>query len=57
MEEDATIFKDILQPLIVDHVAQGLKKQRIQDQRRWAGSDDDEELPDRVFVPRSRFCT
>jgi hypothetical protein len=31
MEEDATIFKDILQPLIVDHVTQGLKKQRIQD--------------------------
>jgi hypothetical protein len=57
MEEDATIFKDILQPLIVDHVAQGLKKQRIQDQQRRARSDDDEELPDRVFVPRSRFCT
>jgi hypothetical protein len=55
MEEDATIFKDILQPFIVDHVAQGLKKQRIQDQRRRAGSDDDEELLNRVFVPRSIF--
>jgi hypothetical protein len=29
MEEDPTIFNDILQPLIVDPVAEGLKKQRI----------------------------
>jgi hypothetical protein len=57
MEEDPTIFKVILQPLIVDTVAEGLKKQRIQDLRRGAGSDDEEDLPDRVFVPRSRFCT
>jgi hypothetical protein len=57
MEEDPTIFKDILQPLIVNPIVEGLKKQRIQDQRRGAGSDDEEELPDRVFVPQSKFCT
>jgi hypothetical protein len=57
MEEDPTIFKAILQPLIVDPVAEGLKKQRIQDLRRGASSDDEDDLPNRVFVPRSRFCT
>jgi hypothetical protein len=31
MAEDPTIFKDILQPLIVDPVVEGLKKQQIQD--------------------------
>jgi hypothetical protein len=57
MEEDPTIFKAILQPLIVDLVAEGLKKQRIQDLRCGASSDDEDDLPNRVFVPRSRFCT
>jgi hypothetical protein len=57
MEEDPTIFKAILQPLIVDPIAEGLKKQRIQDLQRGVGSDDEDDLLDRVFEPRSRFCT
>jgi hypothetical protein len=57
MEEDPTIFKDILQPLMVDPIVEGLKKQQIQLQQRGAGSDDEEEFSDHVFVPRSRFYT
>jgi hypothetical protein len=55
MEENEEIFKAILEPLIVDIVTEGFKKQRIN------GDDaiDDvevEELPDPVFTPLNRYC-
>jgi hypothetical protein len=55
MEGDEEIFKAILEPLIVDTVTEGLKKQQID------GDDavDDvevEELPDPVFTPLNRYC-
>jgi hypothetical protein len=54
MEGDEEIFKAILEPLIVDTVIEGFKKQRID------GDDavDDvevEELPDPIFNPLNRY--
>ena len=42
IEEDVAIFKDILQSLIVDPIAEGLKKQRISDPQCGAGSNNEE---------------
>jgi hypothetical protein len=55
MEGDKEIFKAIIEPLIVDTVTEGFKKQRLN------GDDaaDDvelEELPDPVFTPLNRYC-
>jgi hypothetical protein len=52
---DNKIFKAILEPLIVDTVTEGFKKQRLD------GDDavDDvevEELPDLVITPLNRYC-
>jgi hypothetical protein len=55
MEGDKEIFKAIIEPLIVDTVTEGFKKQRLD------GDDavDDvelEELPDPVIQPLNRYC-
>jgi hypothetical protein len=51
MEGDEEIFKAILEPLIVDTVIEGFKKQRID------GDDAEvEELPDPIFIPLNRYC-
>jgi hypothetical protein len=55
MEGDEAIFKAILEPLIVDTITEGFKKQRID------GDDavDDvevEELPDPVITPLNQYC-
>jgi hypothetical protein len=55
MEGDEVIFKANLEPLIVDTVTEGLKKQRI----HGVDAVDDvevEELPDPVFTPLNRYC-
>jgi hypothetical protein len=55
MEGDKEIFKAILEPLIVDIVTKGFKKQ-------WLDADDAaddvevEELPDPVITPFNRYC-
>ena len=59
MEGDKEIFKAILEPLSVDSVIEGLKKQRLDGVE---GADDDalleelEEHPDRVYVPLDQYC-
>jgi hypothetical protein len=50
MEGDEVIFKAILEPLTVDTVTEGLKKQRI-DGVDIADDVEVEELPDPVFTP------
>jgi hypothetical protein len=51
MEGDEEIFKAILEPLIVDTLTEGFKKQRID------GDDAEvEELPDPIFIPLNRYC-
>jgi hypothetical protein len=55
MEGDEEIFKAILEPLIVDTVTEGFKKQRI-DVVDVADDVDLEELPDPVFIPLNRYC-
>jgi hypothetical protein len=55
MEGDEVIFKAILEPLIVDTVTEGLKKQRI-DGVDAADDVEVEELPDPVFTPLNRYC-
>jgi hypothetical protein len=55
MEEEEEIFKAILEPLIVDTVTEGFKKQRID----GVDAVDDvevEELPDPVFIPLNQYC-
>jgi hypothetical protein len=55
MEGDKEIFKAILEPLIVDTVTEGFKKQRLD----VIDTDDDvdlEELPDAVIKPLNRYC-
>jgi hypothetical protein len=55
MEGDKEIFKAILEPLIVDLVSEGLKKQRLQ----GTSTADDvelEELPVLVIQPLNRYC-
>jgi hypothetical protein len=55
MEGDEEIFKAILEPLIVDTVIEGFKKQRI-DGVDAADDVDLEELPDPVFTLLNRYC-
>jgi hypothetical protein len=55
MEGDEVIFKAILEPLIVDTVTEGFKKQRI-DGVDAADDVEVEELPDPVFTPLNRYC-
>jgi hypothetical protein len=55
MEGNKEIFKAILEPLIVDPVTEGFKKQRLD----ATGIVDDvelEELPDPIIVPLNRYC-
>jgi hypothetical protein len=55
MEGDKEIFKAILEPLIVDPVSKGLKKQRL----RGTSTADDvelEELPDPVIQLLNQYC-
>jgi hypothetical protein len=54
MEGDEEIFKAILEPLIVDTVTEGFKKQRI-DGVDATNDIDLEELPDPVFTPLNRY--
>jgi hypothetical protein len=55
MEGDKEIFKAILEPLIVDIVTEGFKKQRL-DGIDAADDVDLEELPDAVIKPLNRYC-
>jgi hypothetical protein len=55
MEGDEVIFKAILEPLIVDTVTKGFKKQRI-DGVDAADDVEVEELPDPIFTPLNRYC-
>jgi hypothetical protein len=52
---DKEIFKAILEPLIVDTVTEGFKKQRL-DGPDAADDEELEELPDPVFTPLNRYC-
>jgi hypothetical protein len=54
-EGDKEIFKAILEPLIVDTVTEGLKKQRL-DGVDAADDVDLEEFPDAVIQPLNRYC-
>jgi hypothetical protein len=54
MEGDEEIFKAILEPLIVDLVTKGFKKQRI-DGVDAADDVEVEELLDSVFIPLNRY--
>jgi hypothetical protein len=58
MEGDKEIFKAILEPLIVDTVTEGFKKQRLDGPN--AVDDEEleelEELPDLIFTPLNRYC-
>jgi hypothetical protein len=55
MEGDKEIFKAILEPLIVDIVTEGFKKQRL-DGIDAVDDVDLEELPDVVIKPLNRYC-
>jgi hypothetical protein len=55
MEGDEEIFKAILEPLIVDTVTEGFKKQQI-DGVDTADDVKVEELLDPVFTPLNRYC-
>jgi hypothetical protein len=54
MERDKKIFKAILEPLIVDTVTEGFKKQRL-DGIDTSDDVDLEELPDAVIKPLNRY--
>jgi hypothetical protein len=55
MEGDEVIFKAIFEPLIVDTVTKGFKKQRI-DSVDAADDVEVQELLDPVFTPLNRYC-
>jgi hypothetical protein len=55
MEGDKEIFKAILEPLIVDTITKGFKKQRL-DGDDAADDVEVEELPDPVITPLNRYC-
>jgi hypothetical protein len=55
LEGDKEIFKAILEPLIVDPVSEGLKRQRVE----ATSTTDDlevEEYPDTLITPLNRYC-
>jgi hypothetical protein len=54
MEGDKEIFKAILEPLIVDTVTEGFKKQQL-DAIDAADGVELEELPDAVIQPLNRY--
>jgi hypothetical protein len=54
MEGDKEIFKAILEPLILDHVTKGLKKQRLE--TNSTAEIEVEELPDIDITPLNQFC-
>jgi hypothetical protein len=54
IEGGEEIFKAILEPLIVDTLTEGLKKQRI-DGVDAVDDVDLEELPDPIFTPLNRY--
>jgi hypothetical protein len=55
MEGDKEIFKATLEPLIVDTVTEGFKKQQL-DGIDAAADVDLEELPDAVIQPLNQYC-
>jgi hypothetical protein len=55
MEGDKEIFKAIMEPLIVDTVTEGFKKQQL-DGDDAADDVEDEELPDPIITPLNRYC-
>jgi hypothetical protein len=55
MEGDKEIFKAILEPLIVDTITKGFKKQRL-DATITNDDVEVEEYPDTVIVPLYRYC-
>jgi hypothetical protein len=55
MEEDASIFKDILQSLVVDLVNDVLKKQQLDDIHLVEESNNKEQLQILDIIPQFRF--
>jgi hypothetical protein len=55
MEGDKEIFKAILEPLIVDTVTEGFKKQRLHGDNTTDDAEV-EELPNLVIIPLNRYC-
>jgi hypothetical protein len=55
MEGDKEISKAILEPLIVDTITEGFKKQRL-DGIDAAADVDLEELPDAIIKPLNQYC-
>jgi hypothetical protein len=55
MEGDKETFKAILEPLIVDTITEGFKKQQL-DGIHAADDVDLEEFPDAVIQPLNRYC-
>ena len=54
MEGNEEIFKAILEPLIVDTITEGFKKQKI-DGNDAADDVEIEELPNPIITPLSKF--
>jgi hypothetical protein len=54
MERDKDIFKAILEPLIVDLVTEGFKKQRL-DATSTANDLEVEEFPYTIIIPLNRY--
>jgi hypothetical protein len=55
MEGDKEIFKAIIEPLIVDTVIEGFKKQRL-DSDDAIDDVEVEEFPDPVITPLNQYC-
>jgi hypothetical protein len=56
MEGDREIFKAILEPLIVDTVTEGVKKQRLHGDDTNDDDVDLEEFEDPLIQPLDRYC-
>jgi hypothetical protein len=56
MEGDKEIFKAILEPLIVDTVTKGFKKQRLHGDDTDDDDIDLEEFEDPLIQPLDRYC-
>jgi hypothetical protein len=55
MEGDKDILKAILEPLILDPITEGLKKQQLE-ATSTANDLEDEELLDTDIIPLNRYC-
>jgi hypothetical protein len=55
MEGDKDILKAILEPLILDPINEGLKKQQLE-ATSTANDLEDEELLDTDIIPLNRYC-